>query len=253
MNTLRFIICTAAIVIHMGCATLFKPPQDDPEARQMIETALHHNDELSRYKALANVLVESGGRKISGRVALAAAVPDRMRLEWLSSIGQPLTRLVGDGHYISISSHGETGIRRVPQTPKALETLIRLPIGFAELQSLITGCLKLPDFVSANIFARDDQLVTIALKNRWHRIVATVGIGPLEGRINRFELFNRDEAPVYTIHWNQWQQAGNYEVPKNAVLSTRSGHQLALSKIRFWPDVELPLSTFELVSPDETP
>ena len=253
MNTLRFIICTAAIVILTGCATLLKPPQDDAEARKMIDTALQHNDELSHYKALANVLVESGGRKISGRVALAAAVPNRMRLEWLSSIGQPLTRLVGDGRYISISRHGETGIRRIPQTPNALERLIKLPIGIAELQSLITGRLKLPDFVSASILTRDDQLVTIALKNRWHRIVATVSIEPLNGRLNRFEYFSQAEAPVYTIHWNQWQQAGNYKVPKDAVLFTHSGHQLALSKIRFWPDVELPLSTFELVSPVEPP
>ena len=253
MNTLRFIICTAAIVTYMGCATLLKPPQDDTEARRMIDTALRHNDELSRYKALATVLVESGGRKISGRVALAAATPDRMRLEWLSAVGQPLTRLVGDGQYISISSHAQTGVRRIAQTPTALESLIQLPIGIAELQSLITGRLRLPDFVAANISTRDDQLVTIALKDRWHRIVATVGIEPINGRLQRFNYLNQDEEPVYTIRWNQWQQAGSYKVPKNAILFTPSGRQLALSKIRFWPDVELPASTFELVSPVETP
>jgi outer membrane biogenesis lipoprotein LolB len=237
------------MIVCTGCATLLGPPSEDIEARRFINTVQNHNAQLKQYKALANVYLDSNGTTLSGRVAMAAVMPDKMRIEWLSAIGQPLTRLAGDGSQISIAVQGESQIRRIPQTSASLEPLIQIPIGIEELQSLTTGRPKLPEFAAAQILKQNDQRVVIALKDRWHRLLATIDVEPAHGRLVRMENLDRDEQPVYAIHWKKWKRAGPYEIPKRVELTTQTGQRLELSMGRFWPNADVPPSTFQLVTP----
>ena len=180
---------------------------------------------------------------------MAALMPDRLRLEWLSAVGQPVTRLAGDGTQISIAVPGEIEIRRMPQTSASLEPLIQIPIGIEELQSLTTGRPKLPEFAAAQIVSQDDQRVVIALKDRWHRLLANIDVEPDRGRLMRMETLDWDEEPLYAIRWKKWEMAGKYEIPKRVELTTPSGRRLELSMARFWPNVDVPLSLFQLKSP----
>lgn len=249
MNDIRLIICIASFIAFTGCATLWPPPQEDVEARRLINTVQHHNAQLKQYKALANVYIDTNGKTLSGRVAMAAVMPDRMRLEWLSAVGQPLTRLAGDGKHISIAVPGETKIRRIPQTSTSLEPFIQIPIGIEELQSLTTGRPKLPEFAAAQIVNQDDQRVVIALRDRWHRLLAKIDVEPTRGRLIRLETLDRDEEFLYAIRWKKWRRAGQYEIPKRVELTTQSGQRLKLSMARFWPNVDVPPSLFHLTSP----
>jgi outer membrane biogenesis lipoprotein LolB len=249
MNNIRLIICLSFLIAFTGCATLWPPPQEDVEARRLINAVQHHNTQLKQYKALANVFIDTKGKTLSGRVAMAAVMPDRIRLEWLSTVGQPLTRLAGDGKQITIAVPGEIRIRRMPQTSTSLEPLIQIPIGIEELQSLTTGRPKLPEFAAAQIIRRDDQRVVIALKDRWHRLLATIDVEPTRGRLMRMENLDRDETFLYAICWKKWTPAGQYEIPKRVELTTPSGRRLELSMARFWPDVDVPSSLFQLTSP----
>jgi outer membrane biogenesis lipoprotein LolB len=249
MNMIRLTICIASFVAFTGCATLWPPPQEDVEAHRLISAVQHHNTQLKQYKALANVSIVTNGKTISGRVAMAAVMPDRLRLEWLSTIGQPLTRLAGDGKQLTIAVPGEIRVRRMPQTATSLERFIQIPIGIEELQSLTTGRPKLPDFAAAQIVTQDDQRVVIALKDRWHRLLAKIDVEPSRGRLMRMENLNRDEASLYAIHWKKWTPAGQYEIPKRVELTTPSGGRLELSMARFWPNVDVPPSIFQLTSP----
>lgn len=239
----------AALIAFTGCATLWPPPQEDGEARRLITAVQHHNTQLKQYKALANVSIDTNGKTLSGRVAMAAVMPDRIRLEWLSTVGWPLTRLAGDGKQITIAVPGEIRIRRMPQTSTSLEPLIHIPIGIEELQSLATGRPKLPEFAAAQIVSRDDQRVVIALKDRWHRILAIIDVEPRRGRLMCMENLDRDETPLYAIRWKKWKLAGQYEIPKRVELTTPSGRRLELSMARFWPNADVPPSLFQLTSP----
>lgn len=215
----------------------------------MIDTVQHHNTHLKQYKALANVYIDTNGKTLSGRVAMAAVMPDRIRIEWLSTAGQPLTRLAGDGKRISIAVPGETRIKRMPQTSTSLESLIQIPIGIEELQGLTTGRPKLPEFAAAQIVSQDNQRVVIALRNRWHRLLAKIDVEPTRGRLMRMENLDCDEEPLYAIRWKKWRLAGKYEIPKHVELTTQSGQRLELSMARFWPNVDVPSSLFQLTSP----
>lgn len=252
-NCLRGAICSIVILTFMGCATLWGPPAEDPDARRIIDALLQQNEQLTRYKALANVTIQANGKTLSGRVALAANLPDKLRLEWLSVLGRPLTRLAGDGQWISIEVFGEPEIRRLSQTPAALEPLIQIPIGIEVLQSLATGRVNLPEFASAQVQRRDPQRVIVVLKDRWHRSLAEIDTDPLTHRILRLECIDRDGEAVYTIHWRQWQQNGIYTIPKHVELATAHQGRLTLSMARFWPNADVPASAFELTRPVEKP
>ncbi len=230
---------------------MWPPPSEDTEARRLINLVQNHNAQLNQYKALANVYLDTNRSTLSGRVAMAAVMPDRLRLELLSAMGQPSTRLAGDGRQISIAVPGERRIRRMPQTSASLEPLIHIPIGIEELQSLTTGRPKLPEFVAAQILDRDDRRVVIALKDRWHRLTAKIDVEPTRGRLIRMENLDRDEQLVYAIHWKKWKQTGPYEIPKNVELITPAGQRLELSMVRFWPDVDVPPSMFQLIPPEQ--
>jgi outer membrane biogenesis lipoprotein LolB len=253
MNFLRGAVCSAVILMLLGCATLWGPPGEDPEARRIIDALLQQNEQLMQYKALANVTLRANGKAFSGRVALAANLPDKLRLEWLSALGQPLTRLAGDGRQISIEVSGESEIRHLSQTPAALESLIEIPIGIEDLQSLATGRVNLPDFVSAQVQRRDPQRVVVVLKDRWHRSLAEIDTEPDTHRILRLEYLDRDGSMVYTIHWRQWQQSGIYTIPKHVELTAANQGRLTFSMARFWPDADVPASAFQLTRPVEKP
>lgn len=253
INCLRRVVGSATILMLMGCATLWGPPREDPEARMIISSLLQQNVQLTRYKALANVTIQANGRALSGRVALAAHLPDKLRLEWLSALGQPLTRLAGDGRRISIEVSGEPEIRRFSQTPDALEPLIHIPIGIEVLQSLATGRIHLPEFASAQVLRRDPQRVVVVLKDRWHRSLVEIDTEPVTHRMLRLECIDRDGATVYTIHWRQWQHSGTYTIPKRVELTAASHDRLTLSMARFWPDADVPPSAFQLTGPAQRP
>jgi outer membrane biogenesis lipoprotein LolB len=246
---MRLILCLALLITLTGCATLWPPPQEDIQARRLIHALQHHNAQLTQYKALANVSIDTNGKALSGRVAMAAIMPDRMRLEWLSTVGQPLTRLAGDGRHITIAVPGEVRIRRMPQRSAALEPLIQIPIGIKELQSLTTGRPMLPQFAAAQVVSQDDQRVVIALKDRWHRMLARLEVEPNRNRLIRMESLDQNEAPVYAIDWKKWKPVGPYDIPERVELTTPSGQRLKLSMARFWPNADVPSSLFQLTLP----
>jgi hypothetical protein len=118
---------------------------------------------------------------------------------------------------------------------------------------LTTGRPKLPEFAAAQIVSRDDQRVVIALRDRWHRLLATIDVEPTQGRLMRMESLDRDETFLFAICWKKWIPAGQYEIPKRVELTTPSGRRLELSMARFWPNVDVPPSLFQLTSPVNPP
>ncbi len=248
MKSVRRYICMVVAVLCTGCATIWAPPRDDAEARRLIDMVTRHNVALKQYKALTYVRVQANGNNLSGRVAIAAVTPDMLRLEWLSAIGQPLTRLAGNGSYIEYILPGEPRIRRMRQTATSLESLIQIPIGIPEVQSLVTGRPSLPDFAAAQVLHKDDTRIAIALINRWGRLLSRIEVDSDQGRVLRLERMNSDGKIIYSIHWDHWQQRRTYTIPEHVDISTPEGQRLEMRMVRFMPDVDVPASIFQLAT-----
>ncbi len=241
----------AAAVWLNGCAWLIKPPVDEAAARRLVDAAAGINAGLDRYKGLARARVQSRGQTISGRVAVAAAAPDRLRVEWLSALGQPITGLAGNGETITVVSYPEKKIYRLPQTRTALERMVHIPMGIGELTTILAGRPPLPRFAAAQIDPDHTPTYRVLLKNRWRAIVASLELERTSGRIVGMRSNDDTGNMRFTIQWHRWKTQGGYTVPGQVLIRSASQHTLTLTMDRFWPNAEVSPEMFELSLPDQ--
>ena len=243
---LGLIVCIGVI---SSCSWLIRPPIDDPEARLMVQRVMKLNRSLSNYKELATFRLQGEHEVRSGSLALAAARPDRMRVELLSLVGQPLTQLVADGQNIYIRPHGKDRIYRISQSPSALETLIQIPIGVEQLQGILVGNPGLSDFDAARFIKRSAEETVIELKNRFHMKIALLDVDPIQSKLKSVQVHGEDGEMIYRADFRQWQQVGSYLVPKRLIIKSAAGHQLTIFMRQFWPNATLSEAAFVLEDP----
>lgn len=224
---------------------MLTPPSDD-DAGPVLDRLTAVNEGLGQFKGLANIRMESEGRSQSGRIAFAAVTPDKMRIELLNAMGAPLTSLSADGEHISVVSYVDQKRYRFRQSRTALETIIRIPIGIEDLQSLLAGRVPLPSYAYAKLMDGSTTKDILVLKNRWRRTVANLEVDRRDSQIKAFRKFDGEGELQYQIQWLQWKRVGAYRVPSKLVIKAPSHERLVVDMGRFWPNVEVAPSTFLL-------
>ena len=237
----------ATVALH-GCAGILRGPQDNPQAREMVMDLKGRNPELSQFKGLLEIRLEAGGQPtVAGRAGWAAAAPDRLRIEWLSMLGQPLLSLAADGETISLISHTERRYRQLPQSESSLQKLIKVPVAVEDLITLMSGRPLLPDFTAAQYTSGEDGIRTIVLKDRWHNTLATLVLS--RDQLQSEQLYTPQGQARYQIEWQQWQTINEVAVPGRMILTAPTGERLAISVVRFWPVASFEPSLFFLDRP----
>jgi len=248
-NLSHLMLLSILIGLFPGCAHLFSPPQENPQARQILIRLAENNAGLNRFKALAHVRMELDGQILSGRIAMAGVVPDKLRIEWLNMMGQPLTSLAGDGGMITIYSRTDNKVRRLRQSATAMAPLIHIPIGIEDLQKILVGRFPLPADAAVQLKEAANDIDILILKNRWHNVVETLRVNRITSRLMGMQAFSRQGEALYEIQWLQWQSEGEYLVPAKVVFESKSRQRVILTMDRFWPDADVPESVFKLDIP----
>jgi hypothetical protein len=234
------------LAVTGGCSWILEPPSDDPGARRLVEQAATANADLYSLKGLAQVQVDDKRRRIAGRIAIAAVFPDKIRLEWLSSLGQPLTSFAGNGAIITVVSRGDGKFYRLRQSRTALDTVVHIPIGIEELLSAMAGRPSVPQFEAAQLTAAQNGLVQIALISRWRRTLANLTIEQQQQRVTAMRAFNDDGEWRYAVQWLEWGTCGAYVLPQRVEITVPSGAGLVVTLDRCWTDVEIDPEMFTL-------
>ena len=90
----RGIMAGCALILSLfflsSCTWLIAPPKEEIAARQIVDSLADRNNGLMQFKGLLNLGLKTTEKKVFGRAAWVAAVPNRLRVEWLSMMGQPL-------------------------------------------------------------------------------------------------------------------------------------------------------------------
>jgi outer membrane lipoprotein-sorting protein len=230
-----------------GCAWIMAPPRDNAQARAILERLSRRNDRLHTSKGLLKVSIKTATATLSGRVAYAVALPDRVRMEWLDPLGQPLSSLVNNRGNLTIFTHQDHQLHRIENTRTALNTLIHIPMGIEDLVALLSGRPVLPDFSAAQVFEGAERS-TILLKNRWHQTLSDLELDDQNQLIGQ-RVYDGQGGLRYSIQWERWQRIGDYCVPRRMNIASASGETVAITLERFWPDVDLAPSAFELNVP----
>ena len=199
-----------------GCTWLIAPPVDDASARYEVDRFQHQNRNMAQAKGLLRLRLSGGPDPIAGRVAWALSMPDRLRIEWLSMMGQPMFALSGDGNTLLIRSYADDEVHRMQQTPTVLQRFLHVPIGIEELNRLLVGRAPLPPFEAVQRAPDESGSRGYLFKNRWRTPLATLLTDDL-GRPSRMERFNDQGDLRYRIFWI------NGPLPRNTCLPGRSG------------------------------
>lgn len=239
----RLVLMMLAMVLLHHCTWLVAPPVDDQAARQLMNSLAMQNAGLEQVKGLLNLKLEAKGASLSGRAGWAAAVPDRLRVEWLNMMGQPVASLAGDGQTLTIHNYHENTIHHLRQSRSALDQLIHLPIGIEDLVAVLVGRPLMPAYVAAQQTSLKGNERTIVLKNRWHMPLTRFWFNET-GELLRQEVYETDGALRYRLKWLAWNKSGAYTVPKKVLVETDSGETLTLSMERFWPNAQFQPETF---------
>jgi outer membrane biogenesis lipoprotein LolB len=242
----RLALLLSAVVLLQGCAWLMPPPEEDALARQWVAQWATHNADLEPTKGLMRIEIISGGQVTSGRAAWAAEHPDRLRLEWLSALGQPLMSMAGDGQTITLYSSADQTYRRFAQSRTALERLIRMPIGIEDLIDLLAGRPPLPEYAAAR-FAPGPG-IGVVLESRWRIRLAELQ-SDASRRLHSMTSYDPQGGVQYRIDWFRWDTFQGYAIPREVRLTSGTGDQLTLLIDRFYTDTELPPETFVIAPP----
>lgn len=228
-----------------GCAWLIKPPESDADARQRLSRWTGQNTELKQFKGLMRVQIQAGGQTLNGRAALAAAVPDRLRVELLNMLGQPISSLAANGNAISLHAINEGQFYHWDQSGTALERFIHVPLGIEALLEILSGRPPLPDHAAAQVPTSAAGGCAVVLKNRWNNIVADLRSDGCD-RIQILQVYNNEGALRYEVRWLAWQEIAGYTLPRTVQMISGQGDQITWNVERLWSDVTLPPTIFTL-------
>ena len=241
-GTSNLIILLCVIWVLNGCAGWLRPVEHDATALKRVTRWTDHNATLEHFKALLQVQIRARGQAVNGRAAIAGAIPDRLRLEFLSFIGQPILRIAGDGRTITLINIQEDSVHQMDQTESALEKIIGMPLSVQHLIDVLLGRPPIPDFAAA---IRGQSQCAVQLQSRWYKLLADINSEGCE-QPESMILYSAEGQVQLTIRWLQWQTIQGYEIPRKVLITSVDGAHIDFTIERFWPDTPLPPSTFVL-------
>ncbi len=234
------------LAVH-GCGWMAGPPQQDPEADALLDRWGGNNATLKQVKGFMRIQMDTSGSRLSGRAGWAAVFPDRIRIELLSFLGQPLMKFAANGKHIVVIVTGEEKPHFFTQRPGALEKIIYIPMGIEDLLKILKGCPPATGYVAAQLRNRDGRSGRVVLLDRWHSPVAELK-GDDDGSIHEMVTFDSGGALLYRITWRGWMLSKGYRIPKEIEIVTGKGDRLSLLVDRFYPNSPVSNELFEMES-----
>jgi outer membrane biogenesis lipoprotein LolB len=234
------------MLVLSGCASLMAPPREDPAGRALLENLIYQNPDLSQFKGLLRMRLKTDQQSFSGRAAWVTALPDRLRVQLLNMLGQPLTSLAGDGEQLTLRSYTDQSFYRLRQTRTALEKLVQIPIGIRDLNQLLAGRPPLPEFETVQVSSdMPEEGILILLKSRWRNTLAQLYLDDSK-RLRMMRAFAPDRTLRYQVRWLEWQDISGIQVPRRLELEAPGGKHLEIIIERFWPHAELSPGIFQI-------
>ena len=183
---------------------------------------------------------------LSGRAAIAAVAPDKLRVEWLNMMGQPFLSFLADGKNITVVSRSDGKVHRLRQSAGAMETLVHIPIGIEDLQRILVGSIPLREHAFFLLDQMAENEAWLTLKDRWHNVIASIKVNQADSRVQAMKVFDRQGDLQYAVQWMEWRHIDRYDLPAKVAFESENRQRLVLTVERFWPNADVPPSAFVL-------
>ena len=250
---LPFLIIIAIYVNACGTLTVPKPGRGVPAELSEPETILadfkSKNSTLKHFKGVGRIELRQNGRPlIDERIVWIASEPSKLSIAVLVS-GFPAIKLASDGQWLYYYEAGrEKNIfKKLRKDDPSLERLISIPIRTSEIVTLIAGRVPLRDYNSSRLLTLPDASgFILELKNSWWGVLEKIYLDETKTRIRKIDFFNRLGALEYSVKFEKVNLIDGYRIPVLLNISNDEGVAVQFKVDRFWANVEVSPSMFEL-------
>jgi outer membrane biogenesis lipoprotein LolB len=251
------IILISLSIIATGCSTL-KPREEgppvvasSPEAEALFNRLQSQNTHLHSFKGTGRLRIKDANGIQQVRLMWAGLKNEKLRLEIMGTIGQPIFSFACDGDRIYLISHTENRFYSKRESNANLEKLIALPITVSACLDLMAGRIPLETHLlpMAVQEKKESQQILVLESTDRKKGGQQIFIDASSGNVRRVEAYDRDEILVYRAEFVRMQHVSGFEVPRELRLSNDNNASLQLVVDRFWPNAPVAEDLFKLAKP----
>jgi len=244
-------------LIATGCSTLKQreegPPvmASSPEAEALFNRLQSQNTHLHSFKGTGRLRIKEANGTQQARFMWAGFQNEKLRLEIMGTIGQPIFSFASDGERIYLISHTEDRFYSKRESDANLEKLITLPIAVSACLDLMAGRIPLETHLvpmAVQDKKEGEQILVLKSTDR-KKGGQQIFIDTSSGNVRRVEAYDRDETLVYRAEFVRMQHVDGFEVPRELLLSNDKNASLQLVVDRFWPNAPVAGDLFKLAKP----
>lgn len=246
MNVRSQGIIVSFLVVMCGCAALFRPAGESPEAAALLAHAQGVNAGLTTLKGLGSLEMVHSGKRFQARVAWICQPPGRFRITVLGALGRPVISLVSDGRHISYFSHNDGVFQRWPRD--AVFPPVALPVAISpeDIADALSGKIPIRAHDAASVRPGGSEAGRILVLKQWGRIVETIDFAENAVAPEDFTVFKDARVRAYTVAFRDHRQRGGYRLPGRYEIDGEDGSQVTIRVDRYWPNAPVSPETFVL-------
>jgi outer membrane biogenesis lipoprotein LolB len=251
------LILVSLSLIATGCSTLKQREEgspvmaSSPQAEALFNRLQSQNAHLHSFKGTGRLRINEANGIQQTRLMWAGFKNEKLRLEIMGTIGQPILSFANDGKRIYLISHTEDRFYSKRESNANLERLIMLPITVSACLDLMAGRIPLEAHLMPLVVQdkkEGEQILVLKSTDR-KKGDQHIFIDTSSGNVRRVEAYDRAEILVYRAEFVRMQHVDGFEVPRELHLSNDKNASLQLVVDRFWPNAPVAEDLFKLAKP----
>ncbi|CAN2040729.1 putative DUF4292 domain-containing protein [Candidatus Magnetomoraceae bacterium gMMP-15] len=241
-------LCFVCQMFLSGCAVkkMTKPVRalDLPDPINLISHIKTLNQDLKSFKGIGKFKISGHARSSrQGRAVLLGLLPERLRIEVLNPLGQPMMSLASDSKWLYFLSQSDGNFYKKRSDSSNLSRFILIPIKPLELVSLIAGQIPLCKYSRLEIQQQGKDYILI-LKQKWGRIRQKIYIAEDKKTVKAIERFDGFGKILYKAEFNNFKQVQEFKLPFSLILSNADKVVCRLNLDRFLTNIIVKDSQF---------
>ncbi|MEO8214244.1 MAG: hypothetical protein ABI560_13680, partial [Myxococcales bacterium] len=159
-NRIAIILAATLALLASGCPRpqLVARPYPPPPAAMLREALLARQRLVTSMNARARATSWLGGDRVRATVMMLVDRPGRLRFEAEVSLQGTVAVLATDGRRFAFLDTMKNELRRGPACPANVASLIRIPLGPADVAAILLGDLLLPPAASGGATESQDTV-----------------------------------------------------------------------------------------------
>ena len=205
--------------------------------------------QLSSFRAVGALKVQSGIRHWSGRAFLLGRMPESLRLEVLSFLGPPLLYVVSDGNQFLTWVPGRNQAYQGMTAGNTLGSLLDFPLADEEALLLLAGIVPSSNPLEAKLFReRQTENLVLQWQNSLSQQVERVWLRAVDLTAIKFERFKGNKRQL-EVQYTDFVITKEFIYPRSVAIEA-SGFSLNLDYKQFAVNDPLPRGVFGLALPE---